>query len=107
MPYKLGLLRAPKKGARALIPLLDDRPAALHAELGLEHAELPALEGMVVPARALVGDVEFEAGPVEAAGLADRFDVGSFEGEEDAESTEDDVVAELGGDERQFERGEL
>ena len=107
MPYKLGLFRAPKKGTRALIRLLDHRPAALHAELGLEYPEFPTLERMVVPARALVGDVELESGPVESARLAYRFDVGRFEREEDAQPTEHDFVAELGCDKRQLERGEL
>lgn len=107
MPYKLGFFRAPKERTRALIRLFDHRPAALHAELGLEHPELPALQRMIVPARALIGDVELEPGPVEAARLADRFDVGRFEREEDGQPTEDDFVAEFGCDERQLERGEL
>ena len=102
MPNELGLFGAAKKRARALVRLLDDRPAPLDAELGLEHAEFPALEGVVVPPGGFVGDVEFEAGPIEAAGLADGFDVGGFEGEEDAEAAEDDFVAELGGDEGEF-----
>jgi hypothetical protein len=107
VPYKLGLFRAPKKGTRALIRLFDHRPAALHAELGLEHPEFPTLQRVVVPARALVGDVELEPGPVESARLAYRFDVGRFEGEEDAQPTKHDFVAELGCDKRQLERGEL
>lgn len=84
IPYKLGLLGAPKEGARALIRLLNDGPAPLDPELGLEHPEFPALERVVVPACTLVGDIEFETRPIEPAGLADGFDVGCFKREKDA-----------------------
>ena len=43
VPDKLGLFRPPKERTRALIRLFDHRPAALHPELGFEHAEFPTL----------------------------------------------------------------
>lgn len=43
VPDKLGLLRPTKEGTRALVRLFDHRPAALHPELGFEHAKLPTL----------------------------------------------------------------
>jgi hypothetical protein len=54
---------------------------------------------MPVAARGLGGDVEFETRPVETRGLPDGFDVCLFQGEDDAEPPEDDVLAELGRNE--------
>jgi hypothetical protein len=80
-------------GRDALVALFNEDTAALDAEMGLVQAELPAGEGLAVAGAGLLGDVEFEAGPVEADRLAYRLDVGRLEREEDAQSAEDDLVA--------------
>ncbi len=93
MPDELGVGRAAKVRGDALVAFLDEDAAALDAEVGLVQAELPAGEGLAVAAAGLLGDVELEAGPVEADRLAYRLDVGGFEREEDAQPAEDDLVA--------------
>lgn len=80
LPDELGVGRPAKMGRDALVALLDEDPAALHAEVGLVQPELPPGERLPVAAARLLGDVELEPGPVEADRLADRFDVGRFEG---------------------------
>jgi hypothetical protein len=101
--YKLDALVAPKICAAALVLFLDEVALAFDADEGFVEAELPPLEEAPVSRCGTLGDVELEAGPVEADGLTDGADVGLFEAEEDAEAAEDDVFAKIWGDEGYFE----
>jgi hypothetical protein len=91
MPNKLDLVRIPKERAYAFVLFVYELGAAGDTKVGGEDAEFPAGEGFAVAGGGLVGDVEFEAGVVEADGLPEGADVGVFEGEEDAEAAEHDL----------------
>jgi hypothetical protein len=92
LPHEFGVGGAAEVCGDALVALLDEDAAALHAEMRLVEAELPAGEGLPVAAARLFGYIELEPGPVKADRLPDRLDVGRLEREEDAEPAEDDFV---------------
>jgi len=90
-----------------VVILCDELVSPGYARLDLPDAKLPTSEGDVVCGGCACGDVEFEAGVVEADGLADGFCVGFFEGEGDAEAAEHGIVVVFGGDGGEFDGGEL
>lgn len=108
LPDELALRGATEERGRTLVVLLLDLAVVTHdGDLGLPEPELPALERIAVAPRALAGDVELEARPVEADGLADRLDVRLLESEEEAEAAEDDFGFFAWGDEGHFEGCQL
>ena len=91
MPDELALGSAAEESGRALVVLLLDLAViAEDADLGLPEPELPAPERVAISPCALAGDVELEARPVEARGLADRLDVRLLQREDEAQTAQDD-----------------
>jgi hypothetical protein len=62
MPNELRLLASAEEGTRALIRLLHDPVGTPYAKLRFEHAKLPAIQRVVVPASGFLGDIELETG---------------------------------------------
>jgi len=63
-----------------------------HPQIRSEDTELPSSEGFSVARGATIGDVEFQAGIVEADGLAYGANVGVFKREQDAKAAQADGV---------------
>ncbi|SRR6266702_203262 len=107
LPHELGVGGTAEVGGNALVALLDEDTAALHAEVRLVQTELPASQRLAVPATRLLGYVELEPGPIEADRLPDRLDVCGFERQQDAEPAQHDLVAEVRRQEGHLEPREL
>lgn len=104
LPDELGVGCPTKMSRDALVALLEENTTALNAEKGLVQSELPTCERLAIATARFLGDVELETGPVKADRLTNRFNVGRFECEEDAQAAEDDFFAQVEIQEGYFER---
>ena len=107
LPHELGVRGPAEVRRHALVALLDEDAAPLHAQVRLVQPELPAGQRLPVPAARLLRYVELEPGPIEPDRLPDRLDVRRLEREQDAQPAQHDLVAEVRREERHLEPREL